>query len=231
MSPSKDTCGTRCAGPDWVDAELTLDNFPAGSTTGITRSEEPAERASRLKMPRLIDICPDKVQLAGDDNSPPTTVAVADTFDGWRLAETLTEPEPMAVLEREFDRWGLIVYVGKQGVVAEIRKAVGRLSAIERPCCPLSTRLLPSNCSIPRRCAGQEGARCCIGDPSYEDVAGYLAPLQAYTFLGTPESPKKYAVQPDGSIGLLPNRWGANKPLETTLFDPKNVVSTGGSGV
>ena len=42
-----------------------------------------------------------------------------------------------------------------------------------------------------------------VVDPGYEEVAGYLAPCQAYTFLGTPESKEKWIIEPDGRIGVL----------------------------
>ncbi len=133
----------------------------------------------------------------------------------------------MAVLEREFDRWGLIVYLGKQGVVAEVRKVVGRLSTIERPYARFPRHYFQQLLDAKEDVLAKK-VLSSSSDPSYEGVAGFLAPLHAYTFLGSPESAKKYAVQPDGAIGLLPNRWGANKNLETTLFDPKEVADLTG---
>jgi len=221
--------GPNAPGPEWVDAGLTLDEFSGRLDDWYYPREEPAERAA-LPMPRLIELAADGARLAAEEASPTATVPVGGAFGGWRLAATLDQPEPLAVLEREFDRWGLIVYLGKQGVVAEVRKAVGRLDAVERP------HVRFPNDYFRQLLDAQEDvlAAKVLGsgnDPGYEDVAGCLAPLHAYTFLGSPESTKKYIVQPDGSIGLLPNRWGADKPLETTLFDPKRVVGIAGDEV
>ena len=88
-------------------------------------AEEPAERAA-LTIPTLHAVADREVSLAASADGQSEGVPVGGTFHGWRVVETFTEPEPMAVLEREFDRWGLIVYLGRRGVVAEIRKAIGR---------------------------------------------------------------------------------------------------------
>ncbi len=209
-------------GPDWIDDGLSLEDFRTSLDDWYYPREEPAERAA-AKMPRLMEVAGEGVSLAPADGGQTVPVAVGKQFDGWRVAETLAEPQPLAVLEREFDRWGLIVYLGKQGVVAEVRKAVGRLEKIHRPHARFPAdyfeRLLVAKEDVLATKVLASGR-----DPDFGDVAGYLAPLQAYTFLGSPQSPKKYIVQPDGSIGTFPSRWGANKPLETTLFNPRDVL-------
>ncbi len=209
-------------GPDWIDESISLDDFTASVDDWYYPREEPAERAA-LSMPKLIAITRDGASLSAGEGVTGQRVTVGDEFQGWRLAQTLHEPEPIAILERELDRWGLIVYLGRQGVVAEVRKAVGRLEAIRQPYVRFPAdyfeQLLASNEDVLARKVLASG-----DDPSYENVAGYLAPLAAYTFLGSPESAKKYVVQPDGAIGTLPNRWGADKALETVLFDPNEVL-------
>jgi hypothetical protein len=108
-------------------------------------------------------------------------------------------------------------------MLAEVRKSVGRLDKIHRPHARFPAdyfeRLLAVNEDVLAAKVLASGR-----DPGFDDVAGYLAPLQAYTFLGSPESAKKYIVQPDGAIGTFPSRWGANKPLETTLLNPRDVL-------
>ena len=209
-------------GPEWIDESLSLDDFRASVDDWYYPREEPAERAG-LKMPTLVELADEEVSLAAAEGAQAVRVSVGGELFGWRVAETLAEPEPIVVLEREFDRWGLIVYLGKQGVVAEVRKAVGRLDAIQRPHARFPAdyfeQLLAAKEDVLAKKVLASGR-----DPSYQDVAAYLAPLQAYTFLGSPESPKKYIVQPDGSIGTLPKRWGANKALETTVFDPNDIL-------
>jgi len=210
------------AGPDWVDQGLSLADFRPTVDDWYYPAEEPAQREA-LAMPVLVAIDAGKATLAAAADAQPVAVPVGGELEGWRVAETLAEPEPIAVLEREFDRWGLFVYLGKQGVVAEVRKAVGRLDAIERPYARFPAdyfeQLLAAKEDVLARKVLASG-----DDPSYEDVEAYLAPLHTYTFLGSPESATKHAVQPDGAIGVLPNRWGPNKPLETKLFDPADVL-------
>jgi len=210
------------AGPDWVDETLSLADFHPTVDDWYYPAEEPGQRAA-LAMPVLVAIDAERATLAAATGAKPEAVPVGGQWEGWRVAATLAEPEPIAVLEREFDRWGLFVYLGQQGVVAEVRKAVGRLDAIERPCARFPAdyfeQLLAAKEDVLARKVLASG-----DDPSYEAVAAYLAPLQTYTFLGSPESAKKHVVQPDGAIGLLPNRWGPRKPLETTLFDPADVL-------
>jgi len=190
--------------------------------------EEPAERAA-MQIPLFLGMKGPDALLAARDAKQPTPVPRGGEFNGWRVAETLDKPEPLVVLEREAAHWGLIVLLGKGGVVAEVRKAIGRLDAIQEP--PVDfpkdyfDRLLAAKADV----LGQK-VLALPGDPSYEAVAGMLAPLVSYTFVGSPESPVKYVVQPDGSIGLLPNRWGVGKPLERVLFDPKTALPEGVSG-
>ncbi len=210
------------AGPDWVAPSQALDDFRPTLDDWYYPAEEPGQRAA-LAVPVVTAIEDGRATLAPSGGAPGVAVPVGGRWEGWSVTETLAEPEPMVVLEREFDRWGLFVYLGKQGVVAEVRKAVGRLASIERPGARFPAdyfeQLLAAKEDV---LAGK--ALASGDDPRYEDVAGYLAPLAAYTFLGSPESAEKYVVQPDGAIGKLPNRWGRNKPLETFLLDPADFL-------
>ena len=96
-------------------------------------AEEPAERAS-LKAPRLTSIVGRDVWLAMPGDASPTRVAVGETFHGWQVVETLDRPAAMVVLERDFDRWGLILFVDREHVAAEIRKASRRSPITRREC-------------------------------------------------------------------------------------------------
>jgi hypothetical protein len=187
--------------------------------------EEPGERTA-LQVPSFAGTAGADVLLAAADGKQRGRFRVGGDFAGWRIAEMLSSPEPIVVLEREAAHWGLIVFLGKRGVVAEVRKAIGRLEAIREPQVDFPKdyfeRLLAAKADVlaQKVLASRE-------EPSYEAVAGFLAPLTSYTFLGSPSSPVKYVVQPDGSIGVLPSRGGGNKPLEKVLFDPKTVLPPG----
>jgi len=197
-----------------IASTLAYSREETTSTTAVDDryypAEEPAERAA-LKVPSVLDIRERGVVFASADEGQPVHVSVGGEFDGWRVAETLAEPEPIAVIERECDRWGLIVFLGKGKVVAEVRKAVGRLRKICGPQVHFpesyAKRLMESKVDIlaEQVLASQE-------DPSYATVARLLPPLHddwsfdtpkdTYTFIGTPEASRKYAVGPDGSIGF-----------------------------
>ena len=214
--------GPNTRGPEWVDEALSLDDFTPELDDWYYPREEQAERAG-LKFPVLVAAEADAASLAAAEGADPVRVPVGGEFSGWRLAETLAQPEPMAVLEREFDRWGLIVFLGKKGVAAEVRKAVGRLEAIRRPHARFPAGYFDQLLAAKEDVLGNK-LLASGRDASYPRVAGYLAPLATYTFLGSPESAAKYIVQPDGAIGLLPGRWGGDKRLEKTLFDPADVI-------
>ena len=187
-------------------------------------SEEPAERAS-LKYPRLLDISEAAIRLAASDQGQATRVPLGGEFAGWQVVETLDKPEPLVVLERDFSGWGLFVFLGREGVVATVRKAVGRLEAMREPRADFAKDYFAGLLAAKDDVLGDKVLAFKFKrDPCYASVAGLLAPLASYTFLGSPESAAKYIVQPDGAIGLLPNRWGSNKPLEKVLFDPKAAV-------
>ena len=207
--------------PACIDAKMTFDGVFAPGDDWYYPPEESAQRAS-LVIPVLIDVSVDHATISAVDGGTAESVRVGRQWRGWRIAETLSEPEPMVILEREFRRWGLLLYLGRQGPVAEIRKAVGQLQAVARPR-PVYPpdyfeQILDANQDLLGNKLLENGR-----DPGYEDVSGLLAPLHSYTFIGSPESPLKYIVQPDGAIGYLPLRWGRNKPLEETVLDPASV--------
>jgi hypothetical protein len=189
--------------------------------------EEAAEEAE-LRIPLLVDAAATNAvfaMLVGKQEEQVRVGGELGEFTGWRVAEILPRPEPVVVLEREFANWGLIVFLSKQGVVAEVRKAIGRFDAIHEPRVEFpkdyfQQLLAAKNDVLAEKIVASQK------EPSYEAVAGLLAPLAGYTFLGSPQSPVKYIVQPDGSIGFYSNRWGGNKPLDKVLFDPRTALPT-----
>jgi hypothetical protein len=214
--------GPQTATAEWIDASHTLGQFDGSLPDWYYPSEESSERA-KIRPPQLVRLTETGAQLTVGPAEDAVDTHVGDFFQGWQVMETLVEPQPMVVLERNFDRWGLISFLGRDGVVAEIRKSVGRLEKLERP-----FKKFPA-AYFQRLLASKEDVLASKvlskkRDPSYESVAGFLAPLQSYTFLGAPDSVQKIIVERDGAIGLLPNRWGSNKKLEKTFFDPASVL-------
>jgi hypothetical protein len=115
---------------------------------------------------------------------------VGGRYAGFELVGILAQPEPIAVLERNFGRWGLFAYIGYKGPVATIRKAVGAIDSVPPP-----REAFPAG-YYDNILRGQEDilARPVLAGgkaPSYASVAGVLPPLDSYTFLGTISSEKK----------------------------------------
>ncbi len=199
---------------------LTLETFDPKIVDWHYPEAEAGECAD-LTIPVVIEIDGGMVSLEVD-GSEQRCAAGGDAF-GWRVEAILAHPQPMVVLEREFDEWGLLVYAGVCGVAAQVRKAVGRLETISEP--PLR---------LPKNYAGRllEAKPDVLGDkvladgtdPTYEKVVGFLPPCHAYTFIGTPESERKYIVSPNGAIGRRPDQWNNEKQMETIDFDPAAVV-------
>ncbi|NUQ65256.1 MAG: hypothetical protein HUU20_22545 [Pirellulales bacterium] len=212
-------------GPDWVDNEFGLDGFTARLDDWYYPSEEPAERAA-VTLPSVLEFRPDGAQLASADRTTTARVTVGTDFDGWNLAARLDRPEPIVVLHRDFHRWGLIVYLAKDHTVAEIREAVGQLPGLEGPRVRFPKDYFTSLLAAKRDVLGEKvPARS--HEPDYETVAGYLAPLETYTFLGSPQSPVKYFIQPDGAICRQPEHGGPPVISRDTRFDLATLLPAG----
>ncbi len=208
--------------PETVDESLSLADFQPTLPDWHYPASEPAERAQLVPV-SLVEAGPAGAALRNERTGEAARAAVGEDAFGWRVMEILTEPEPLAVLEREFDEWGLLLFVGPRGAAAEFRKPVGRLDAMKEP-----VVRLPKNYYEQLLAAREDvlGEKVLAGgaDPSFEKVAGYLPPLRAYTFVAALESEKKYIVRPDGSVGLWPLDWGSEKDLAEVFFDPASAV-------
>ncbi|MCC6445348.1 MAG: hypothetical protein IT210_18050 [Armatimonadetes bacterium] len=159
-------------------------------------------------------------------NRTKRTVRVGDRCDDWDLVAILPEPEAMAVLERPFNRRQTILYLPTQGPALIIDKPFGdtpepRRAALSFPPEHFET-ILASREDILARQVLESGE-----EPSYEAVAGLLAPLHSYTFLGTPESQDKIILMPDGRLGHFDPIQGNNKDLSWVLFDPWAIIAAG----
>ncbi len=208
-------------GAEWVDERLALKDFHPRIDDWYYPVEEPAERAA-LKIPVVVQFSSDgaRLSLAGGDVA---SVPIGSDFQGWQVAAKLESPEPILVLERRFDRWGVIVYLAEGRTIAEVRKAVGRLPAIEQPRAQFPKDYFASLVAAKRDVLGEKVLEK-HDDPSYPDEAGYLAPLDTYTFLGSPQSPVKYFVQPDGAICRQPDSGGPPVISRDVRFDPAPLL-------
>jgi hypothetical protein len=212
--------GPDAPGPDCMSAEISLERFCGRLDDWYYPSEEPAERA-RLTMPRVIEVSGGRATLA-DGERPGRRLEVGASLGEWRLMAVLPGAEPSAVVEREFDRWGLILFVNQREVVAEIRKAVGRLEKIARPQIRFPVDYFDGLLTAQEDMLGSK-VLAKGREPSFGELAGYLAPLESYTFLGNPSPAQKFIVYPDGSLGTDLNRT-SRTPGGRVVFDPAILV-------
>ena len=204
--------------PETVDEALALADFlPRIGDWHYPLSE--AEDRAALRIPVVVSISDRSVELQDGENGPIKTAERDREAFGWRVAEILTDPQPLAVLEREFAEWGLMLYIGTRGVAAEVRKAVGRLDQIAEPHVRLPKDYYEQLAAAREDVLGAK-VLADAGDPSYDKVVGFLPACHAYTFVGTPQSERKYIVGPDGRVGEFPAQWGKDKDYVQVFFDP-----------
>jgi len=185
-------------------------------------SEEAAER-STIVWPRLVELHPDGAVLEWQ-GEPSHALRVGERFREWELVAVIAQATPLAVLERDFPRWGVLAYVGTKGPVATMRKAVGRLDNLPHE------KAFPPNyfdriLSAQEDMLGQE-VIAKGGEPSYEPLAGLLPPLLTYSFLGTTTSRQKVIVWPDGRLGF----GVLDRRLDKVLLDPAAALHISRNG-
>jgi hypothetical protein len=194
--------------PSWGHAKPQADEYYP--------SAETAER-NTIVLPKLADLSAGGARLKWPQELP-RMLAVGSQYQGWELVGTIPQPTPMAVLERSFAQWGVLVYIGPEGLVATMRKSIGSLESLHQD------KSFP-----PESIAQVMGARHDVlgqqvlahgEEPSYEALAGLLPPLRAYTFLGTPMSREKIIVWQDGRLGLGIH----DHELSNILFDPVQLL-------
>ena len=185
-------------------------------------SEEATER-STIVWPRLVELHPDGAVLEWHGELS-HALRVGERYREWELVAVIAQNTPLAVLERDFPRWGVVVYVGTKGPVATMRKAVGRLDnlQVEKVFPPdYFDRILSAQEDL----LGQE-VIAKGGEPSYELLAGLLPPLLTYSLLGTTTSRQKVIVWPDGRLGLGVR----DRRLDKVLLDPAAALRISLSG-
>ncbi len=193
-------------GQDWREptpqsqgVESTKLKAAVALTGGNCPSEEPQEREGATP-PKLVSIVGETAIL--ENESGQKEVGVDSTIANWRLVAVIPDNGAMAVMERDFNQWGMIVYATTSGAVATIRKSVGRLDKMGEPLPSYPKdyfdKVLASQVDVLGKQVFAKG-----GDPSYPKVVGALAPLKTYTFVSTTTSKEKLIVFQDGRIGTL----------------------------
>jgi hypothetical protein len=190
-----------------------ISGFGKPGTDEFYPTEEAAE-SKTIIWPRLVELRANTAVLEWPGESS-RALRVGDHYREWELLAVIAQAAPLAVLERDFPRWGVLAYVGTKGPVATMRKAIGRLDNLQREKAyppEYFDRILSAQEDV----LGQE-ALAKGEEPSYESVAGLLPPLLTYTFLGTTTSRQKVIVWPDGRLGF---GVGRARRLKEVLFDP-----------
>lgn len=175
--------------------------------------DEEATERREMALPRLRELRADSAVLEWQ-GEPSSVLRVGERSHEWELVAVIDQSPPLAVLERDFPRWGVLAYVGTAGPVATMRKAVGRLDSLQagKALPPdYSDRILNAQADVLGLEATPNG-----DEPSYQALAGLLPPLRTYTFLGTTSSRLKVIVWPDGRLGLGVR----DRKLDGVLFDP-----------
>ncbi|NLF67840.1 MAG: hypothetical protein GX575_02170 [Candidatus Anammoximicrobium sp.] len=207
--------------PYLVDEQLTVEQFCPDAEDEYYPPEERQQQAAAA-VPRVVAIAAERAVLA-EAAGGTREVGLGQSAEEWDFVAVATDDgKPAAVFERQFARWGLLAYVEPAGRLTTIRKAVGRLAALDRPTLryppDYEQTLLDS-----RRDLLGEKVLAQQGDPSYASCAAFLPDLSGYTFLANEQSSAVVAVAPDGSLGPLSARYGW-KPLEDVQFDPREHV-------
>jgi hypothetical protein len=199
---------------------LTLALRASGSPNSGRDEYYPTEETAELSSiiwPRLAKLQAGRALLEWP-NGTTRMLGVGDRYRGLELVAVLPQQPALAVLEQDFPHWGILAYIGTNGPVATMRKAIGVLGNLP------SAKAFPPQ-YFDRLLKAQEdvlGQEILAhgGDPTYEAVADLLPPLRAYTFLGTTTSAQKVIVWPDGRLGLGMH----HRQLEHVLFDPAAVL-------
>ncbi len=200
--------------------ELPIGKTPGKIDDHYYPPEEVAQRAT-LSLPVLLAVKEGQALLA-DSSGRRMEVRVGGSVQDWDLlALAEVGGERVAVLERHFSRWGMLAYVKPSGTLATIRKTIGRLDRITGPGLSYPAGyekvLIESKSDIlgQKVLAGDE-------DPSFETCAALLPDLTGYTFLSTEESDEILAVDPNGIIGTINDRYGqTQRQVENVVFDPR----------
>ena len=203
------------------DPGLTIDAFHPVVEDFYYPPEESAQRAD-LDIPCVVSCGGETVSLRNKAGET-ATLQVGDAAWGWDLVALATvAAEPAAVLERHFEKWGIIAYVAGRGVLATVRKAIGRIEGIVREPPPRPPHFEEAILESKSDLLGEK-VLAREDDPSFEACSGFLPDLTAYTFLSTEFSDGVIAVSPEGNLGLMNAAPGAPRP-DKALFEPARFL-------
>jgi hypothetical protein len=94
---------------------LQLPGFADPGTDEYYPAEEAAERNS-IVWPRLVELHAGEAVLEWPDKTS-KVLGVGDHYREWELVAVISQAAPLAVLEQDFPRWGILAWDGQQEVV------------------------------------------------------------------------------------------------------------------
>ena len=174
--------------------------------------------------------------LLAEGDAPARRLAIGEsTASGWQLRSFIVgsaaaAPLPIAVLERDWQRWGALLFVQEQAAGAV---GTGQPSPLNRQLGRCSLVATPSRCFVARKGVGLASAlrrpryhleaadpdyfvkardlpddwlksRMCNssadGEPTFESAASLLPPSRDYAMVGNVDAITKFSVSPDGRV-------------------------------
>lgn len=198
-------------------------------------SEEVTERAAVDVAPSLVALGDAWAVLAPPGGGASVNVSAGEALGEWVLAGTVPSlPAPgeggVAVLERSFARWGVVVFVGAAGEVGRLRKGTGAVAGLRMPnyaglianessCGSDYYARVSANASDV--IADRIIAESVDGEASFLGAAKFLPPQRDYAIIGGIDSYDKYSVAPDGRI----------KAADDAIYVPGLAAADAGPGV
>ncbi len=144
----------------------------------------------------------DRVTLTMSRTKSILTVRVGQEFEKWRLNEIIEfNKKPVAVMERNFEKHGLIIFMSADGIIAWLKKPIGIIRSRQISLIPnypegYYEELFKSKEDVLAKKVITE-----FGEPSYEQVAKLLPPIAyPYHYLRINEDPYRIIVEWNGLI-------------------------------
>ena len=145
---------------------------------------------------------------------------------------------PLAVLERDFARWGVVAFVGAGVEPHLVRKGVGHADAVRRPRYQLEAReagyFSKANASAEDFLKQRLLNRSAHREPTFAAAAALLPPSRDYVTIGEPRAHSKFGVSAQGritcanySIFVASERGASTAGSENgrLLFDPRDYLA------
>jgi len=161
------------------------------------------ERITDSDIPKVINFEDlTKVTLKDPLSNISKTCNIGDEFEEWIVDEIIEfSGKPVVVLERNFEKYGLFVYVSEEGIIARIRKSIGKVCSKQISYDIKYPKEYFEKLSESKEDILAKRVLEVLGEPSYNSVINLLPPIaNPYHFLRINKEPYRLIVKWDGSI-------------------------------